>query len=154
MVSADTFNLDVAGAFDYIADYANGTITTNALNLDVGGNFSYNDAANDLTWRATDTLTVSGNANIVAADFSNSGTINVTNSFDITATDFTNAQTISANSFNATVATFSNQSGATITAAECNLVVHTSSSDNGTITCLDSINTAITNKLISSCNLG
>ena len=138
VVSADTFNLDVAGAFDYIADYANGTITTNALNLDVGGNFSYNDAANDLTWRATDTLTVSGNANIVAADFSNSGTINVTNSFDITATDFTNAQTISANSFNATVATFSNQSGATITAAECNLVVHTSSSDNGTITCLDS----------------
>ena len=152
VVSADTFNLDVAGAFDYIADYANGTITTNALNLDVGGNFSYNDAANDLTWRATDTLTVSGNANIVAADFSNSGTINVTNSFDITATDFTNAQTISANSFNATVATFSNQSGATITAAECNLVVHTSSSDNGTITCLDSINTAITNIAVPNSN--
>ena len=61
--------------------------------------------------------------------------------------------TISANSFNATVATFSNQSGATITAAECNLVVHTSSSDNGTITCLDSEgNTAITNIAVPNSN--
>ena len=141
VVSADTVSLSVAGDFDY----DEGTITANALNLDVGGNFSYDDSASDLTWRSTDILTVLGNANIVAADFANSGTINVTNSFDITATDFTNAQTISASSFNATVATFSNQSGATITADECNLVVHTSSSDNGTITCLDSVDTTITN---------
>ena len=161
------------------------------------GNFSYDDAANNLDWRANDTLTVSGNASIdaasfnnsgtinvtnifditaaadfnnsgtitvtnsfditAAADFANSGTINVTNSFDITAADFansgiinatnifditatnfTNTSTISANSFNAIVDSFINQSGATITAGECNLVVHTSSSDNGTITCLNS----------------
>ena len=60
-----------------------------------------------------------------------------TNIFDITATNFTTS-TISANSFNAIVDSFINQSGATITAGECNLVVHTSSSDNGTITCLNS----------------
>ena len=174
-----------------------GTLTTNALNLSVGGDFSNNDSASDFTWRTNDTLTVSGNASIdaasfansgtinvtnifditaaadfansgtinvtnifditAAADFANSGTINVTNSFDITAADFansgiinatnifditatnfTNTSTISANSFNAIVDSFINQSGATITAGECNLVVHTSSSDNGTITCLNS----------------
>ena len=158
-IDADTFNLDVAGDFDYIVDYLNnGTITTTAFNLDVAGNFSYDDAANNLDWRATDTLTVSGNASInaesfnnsgiinvtdifdiiAAADFDNSGTINVTNIFDITAAaDFTNAGTISANSFNAIVDSFINQSGARITAGECNFVA-TSSTDNGTITCLNS----------------
>ena len=178
-IDADTFNLDVAGDFDYIVDYLNnGTITTTAFNLDVAGNFSYDDAANNLDWRATDTLTVSGNASInaesfnnsgiinvtdifdiiAAADFANSGTISVTNSFDITAAsdfdnsgtinvtnifditaaaDFTNAGTISANSFNAIVDSFINQSGARITAGECNFVA-TSSTDNGTITCLNS----------------
>ena len=48
VVSADTFSLSVAGNFDY------GTITTNALNLQVGGDFSYDDSANDFTWRAND----------------------------------------------------------------------------------------------------
>ena len=72
-------------------------------------------------WRANDTLTVSGTANITAADFNNSGTINVTN-----------------NNFNATVGEFINQAGATITAiGECNLVATTSYTDNGTITCQD-----------------
>ena len=75
-----------------------------------------------------------------AANFNNSGTITVTNSsFDITATNFTNTGTgtISANSFNAIVDSFINQSGASITAGECNIVA-TTSSDNGTITCLNS----------------
>ena len=158
-IDADTFALSVAGDFDYIVDYLNnGTITTTAFNLDVAGNFSYDDAANNLDWRTNDILTVLGNANIVAADFANSGTISVTNSFDITAAsdfdnsgtinvtnifditaaaDFTNAGTISANSFNAIVDSFINQSGARITAGECNFVA-TSSTDNGTITCLNS----------------
>ena len=66
VVSADTFSLSVAGNFDY------GTITTNALNLQVGGDFSYDDSANDFTWRANDSLV---NFNIVAAGFENSGNI-------------------------------------------------------------------------------
>ena len=70
VVSADTFSLSVAGAFDY------GTVTTNALNLQVGGDFSYDDSANDFTWRANDSLTVLGNFNIVAAGFANNGTVN------------------------------------------------------------------------------
>ena len=48
-----------------------------------------------MDWRTNDILTVLGNANIVAADFANSGTISVTNSFDITAaSDFDNSGTI------------------------------------------------------------
>ena len=46
-LSADTFALSVAGDFDYVADF-NGTITTNAFNLNVGGDFSNNDLANAL----------------------------------------------------------------------------------------------------------
>ena len=104
--------------FDY-----EGTITTNAFNLQVGGDFSYNDSANDFIWGEFDTLTVSGDANIVAADFANSGTITVINSF------------------NATVDAFLNQTGATITAFECDIVHTTSYTDNGTIDCLGSVTT-------------
>ena len=45
VVSADIFNLNVAGDFD---DTKKGTITTNSFNLNVGGDFSNNDASNDL----------------------------------------------------------------------------------------------------------
>ena len=90
VVSADTFSLSVAGAFDY------GTVTTNAFNLQVGGDFSYNDSANDFVWGANDTLTVSGSANIVAADFTNRGTITVTNN---NAIDLAGNLTITANTF-------------------------------------------------------
>ena len=118
-ISADALTLSVAGDFDYIADYANGTITTNVFNLNVGGDFTFSESANNFIWRANDTLTVSGSANITAASFNNSGTIDVDNSF------------------NATVGSFINESGATITAfGECNIVA-TTSSDNGTINCLD-----------------
>ena len=112
VLNADTFALSVAGDFDYVADYLNnGTITTNAFNLTVGGDFSNNDAANDLDWGANDTLTVLGSASVTADSFSNSGTIAVSNSsFDITATDFTNSGTISANSFNTTVSSTANNS--------------------------------------------
>ena len=120
VLNADTFALSVAGDFDY------GTITANTYNLQVGGDFSYNDSANNFTWGVNDSLVVLGSANIVAADFANSGIITVTNNF------------------NATVANFTNETGATITAAECNLV-HDSFTDNGTITCLDSVDTTITN---------
>ena len=81
-----------------------------------------------------DTLTVLGSANIVAADFSNSGTIAVTGSLGITAAGFDNSSIIRASSsFNVTVGDFINQTGATITAAECNFV-HDSFTDEGTIT--------------------
>ena len=98
-INADIFSLSVAGDFDYVAEYlGNGTITTNTLNLNVGGDFSNNDAANDFTWGANDTLTVLGTASVVADSFSNSGTIAVSNSsFDITAASLNNSGTISAN---------------------------------------------------------
>ena len=77
----------MAGDFDY----ANGTITTNALNLTVGGDFSYDDSANDFTWGANDILAVSGSANITADSFNNSGTITITNnSLNITTNAFDN----------------------------------------------------------------
>ena len=49
----------MAGDFDYTKK---GTITTNTFNLNVGGDFSNNDSANDFTWGANDTLTVLGSA--------------------------------------------------------------------------------------------
>ena len=138
VLDADTFALSVAGDFDYVADFlGNGTITTNADNLHIGADFSYDDSANDFVLGINDTLTVLGSANIVAADFANSGTIAVTGSLGITAAGFDNSSIIRASSnFNATVATFINRAGATITAAECNFV-HDSVTDEGTITCLN-----------------
>ena len=127
-IRVNTFNLSVAGDFDNIAYYQNGTffdnntgrIITNAFNLNVGGDFIFSNSANNLAWRADDSLTVSGSASIDAASFNNSGTINVTN-----------------NSFNATVNTFINQAGATISAfGNCNIVSN-SYTDDGTITCQD-----------------
>ena len=56
-INADTFALSVAGDFDYVADF-NGTIDFNSLNINVVGNFSNNDANNDFTWGANDSLTV------------------------------------------------------------------------------------------------
>ena len=92
---ATAFALSVAGDFDYVADF-NGTITTNTINLNVGGDFSNNDLANDFTWGANDSLTVLGSADITTDSFNNSGNINADN-FNVTATDFTNSGTISAN---------------------------------------------------------
>ena len=99
VVNADNFALSVAGDFDYSTNFLNnGTITANALNLNVGGDFSNNDSASDFTWRANDILTVAGTASVVTASFNNSGNINVTNnSFDITAASLNNSGTISAN---------------------------------------------------------
>ena len=85
-ISADTFTLSLAGNFE-----SSGTITTNAYNLQVGGDFSYDDSANDFVWRTNDTLTVSGNVNIVAAGFNNSGNITVTDSLNLTANTFANS---------------------------------------------------------------
>ena len=131
-VVADALTVSVAGDFDY------GTITANSYNLNVDGDFSYDDSANDFVLGLNDTLTVLGSANIVAADFSNSGTIAVTGSLGITAAGFDNSSIIRASSsFNVTVGDFINQTGATITAAECNFV-HDSFTDEGTITCLNS----------------
>ena len=87
-IVADTFNLSVAGNFDYVSDFKNQKpITTNAFNLTVGGNFVNDFRAVDFTLGERDNLTVLGTASVVADSFNNSGTINVTNSsFDITAT--------------------------------------------------------------------
>ena len=69
----------------------------------MGGDFSYNDSANDFVWGANDTLTVSGSANIVAADFTNNGTVNaatVTIEVPNFVNDIQNTGTISSASLN------------------------------------------------------
>ena len=154
---SDTLALSVAGDWNYLASYV-GRIINNAFNFNVGGDLSFNLGHAVFYIRANDIITVSGSANITlasfniignidvnnsfnvnAASFNNSGTINVTNnSFNITGT-FTNAGTINVtnNSFNATVDTFINEAGATISAfGECNIVSN-SYTDDGTIICQD-----------------
>ena len=83
VLDAATFAISVAGDFEH-----SGTLTANSSNLTVGGDFSYDDSANNFVWGDSDTLTVSGNVNIVAADFANSGAITVTNSGNFTVNTF------------------------------------------------------------------
>ena len=87
--------INVESDFDYVADF-DGTIDFNSINLNVGGDFSNNDSANDFVWNANDSLTVLGSASVTTDSFNNSGNINA-DSFNVTATDFTNSGTISAN---------------------------------------------------------
>ena len=135
-VVADAFTLSVAGAFDYIADY--GTITANSYNLTVGGDFSYDDTNNDFTWGASDTLTVAGNVNIVAADFANSGNITVTNSGNFTANTFANTGTVNTATVTIEVTNFDDDitNTGTVSATSLNFILtddftHTSDSFNG-----------------------
>ena len=65
----------------------NGNIEATTLNLQVGGDFSYDDASNDFVWNAQNSLVVFGSAFITADDFSNYGAINVVNDFNVTATE-------------------------------------------------------------------
>ena len=106
-ISTNTFNLYVAGNFDYEDDYANnGTISNDALNLQVGGNFSYDDSASDFTWGASDSLTVFGDANIRVNNYTQNGAIDVTGTLTITTgLNFINENTatISADTFDFTV---------------------------------------------------
>ena len=83
VVNADTLTVSVADDFDY------GTITANTSNLQVGGDFSYDDAASDFTWNANDSLVVSGNADITTNNYTQSGAIDVVGEWTInTASDF------------------------------------------------------------------
>ena len=130
-VVADAFTLSVAGDFDY----DEGTITANSYNLQVGGDFSYDDTNNDFTWGDSDTLTVSGNASIVAADFANSGAITVTNSGNFTANTFTNTGTVSAATVTIGVTNFVDDitNSGTVSSASLNFILtddftHTSDS--------------------------
>ena len=64
-VSNSSFDI-TAASLNNSGTLGNGTITTNTINLNVGGDFSNNDAANDFTWNASDSLTVLGTASITA----------------------------------------------------------------------------------------
>ena len=78
-----TFNLSINNDFDYVTGYrSNGTITDSALNLNVAGNFSY-DNVNDFIWLASDSLTVAGNADITADNYTQNGAIDVTGALTI-----------------------------------------------------------------------
>ena len=88
VVNADTLALSVAGDFDYLANYL-GTITTNAFNLQVGGDFSYDDSASNFTWDAQNSLVVSGNADITTNNYTQAGAINVAGVLTITANNYT-----------------------------------------------------------------
>ena len=77
VLNANILNLNVNGDFDYTQ---RGIINNTSLTLEVGGDFSNNDATTGFVWEESDTLTVSGNANITALNFINHGTINVADS--------------------------------------------------------------------------
>ena len=86
LVFADTFNLSVAGDFDYVNI---GSITANVFNLTVGGDFTDNDTTNDFTWRANDSLTVGGDADITTNNYNQSGAIDVAGTLTVNANNYT-----------------------------------------------------------------
>ena len=96
---ADALAVSVAGDFEH-----SGTITTNAYNLNIGGDFSYDDSANDFVLGVNNILTVLGEASIDVADFANSGTITITDSLNITANTFANSGGVVADAFTLSVA--------------------------------------------------
>ena len=55
-------------------DYA-GTIDATSFNLQVGGDFRYNDPNNDFVWNVSDSLVVEGSSFITANSFLNNGEI-------------------------------------------------------------------------------
>ena len=57
-MNANILNLNVNGDFDYTQ---RGIINNTSLTLEVGGDFSNNDATTGFVWEESDTLTVSGN---------------------------------------------------------------------------------------------
>ena len=73
---AGVLTINVESDFDYVADF-DGTIDFNSINLNVGGDFSNNDASNDFVWNASEcSFTVLGSASVTADSFNNSGNIN------------------------------------------------------------------------------
>ena len=83
--------INVESDFDYVGDF-NGTIDFNSLNLNVRGNFSYDDLSDNFTWVENASLTVSGNADITTDNYTQSGVIDVTGTLAISAIgDFTNS---------------------------------------------------------------
>ena len=98
------------------ADYLNnGTIETNSLNLQVAGDFIFDNAAADFSLNGG-SLVVSGNLFITANDFNNSATIDIANDFNATVRDFINHGPINvANDLNATASNALQSTGAIIT---------------------------------------
>ena len=120
VLDAATFAISVAGDFEH-----SGTLTANSSNLTVGGDFSYDDSANNFVWGDSDTLTVSGNVNIVAADFANSGAITVTNSGNFTVNTFSNTGTVSAATVTIGVTNFDDDitNSGTVSSASLNFIL-------------------------------
>ena len=96
--------INVESDFDYVADF-DGTIDFNSINLNVGGDFSNNDASNDFVWNASDSLVVLGSADITTNNFANDGNISA-DTFALSVAgdfDYTKKGTITTNSFNLNV---------------------------------------------------
>ena len=68
--------LNLTGDFDY-SNYENTNTSAESLDLDIGGNFSYDDNTTNFVWNAGDSLTVSGNASVIADSYTQLSDINV-----------------------------------------------------------------------------
>ena len=128
-INADTVTIEIPN----FADISNaGTVSSASLNFILTADFTHeSDSFTNFNNFSNLAITTEGT-------FTNPAnkTIDLAGNLTITANSFANSGDISANSFNAIVDAFINQTDATITAAECNLV-HTSYTDNGTIACLN-----------------
>ena len=103
------------------------TLLFSILNLQVGGDFSYNDTNSNFAWNTNNSLVVLGSASLDVDDFYNRGKIDIANDFNVTARDNffnQNNATIEANNFSITAQDrFYNLHSATINANSFNLTV-------------------------------
>ena len=104
-INVGTFNLSVEDDFDYNTDFLNnGNITKTTLNLNVGGNFVFNNTGIGLYIDEDGSLVVDGDIDVTAPAFSTNNNSLVRAGGDITfnGDGFTNASyaTIYANNFN------------------------------------------------------
>ena len=143
--------INVESDFDYVSNF-NGAIDFNSLNLNVGGNFSYDDSANNFTWRANDSLTVLGNADITIDNYTQNGAIDVAGALAISAMgDFTNftAGSISADTLAITVGEGTIDNDGTITTSS-SLTIDTDAIHNsGSITANTFLTINATNDVFS-----
>ena len=114
-VTSDSLNLTIGGNFSHESTTLN-NFTFNNLNLNVGGDYSYNRSADDL-FDSLDNLVVSGNADIITNNYIQYGVVDVAGELNISSSVFIaqNGSTIDAATFELT-GTGIFQNGATVTA--------------------------------------
>ena len=135
-INSDTVTIEVTNFANNIGNA--GTVSSDSLNIILTDSFAHNSTSFSGFTNFSDlAITTDGT-------FTNNHTISLNGNLTITTDTFTNNAVINLTGGNLTIAadTFLNAASATITAGVCDIVA-TSYTDNGTITCINSLDDAM-----------